>query len=144
MDNVRTPDNAIRVQNRLHMGSGHGWAGVNFVLWNVQVRRVVLHSPLIGENWAIGALGEKRRPTFAREGAYRNLTPDAHIDAHGLDHPPEWGFDERGDRNWDAHGRPVRPVSLYLKQLEQRLGAEAVDHHRHRPYSFEDDRAGGS
>ena len=32
----------------------------------------------------------------------------------------------REDGCWESHGTPVAPRSLYLKQLEDRLGGEAV------------------
>ncbi len=121
LDNVRVPNHSIRVQNRLTMGNGHGWAGANFVLWNVRADHVVLHSPPIAQNWAIGVTGKRRAPN------YKNTYDDAH---------PGWGYDRQGERYWESHNRPVEPVSLYLKQLEDRLGPEAVRNITDEAYSF--------
>ena len=138
-DNVRIPDHAIRVQNRLHMGNGHGWAGANFVVWNSSANEIVVHSPPIAQNWAIGVTGEKRKPQLARIASFRNFTSPEYLDEHGTEFPPEWGFDEHGDRYWDSHNQPVRPVSLYLAQLADRLGPGAVGNINDRPYSFQDE-----
>ncbi len=136
MDNVRVPNHSIRVQNRLHFGSGHGWAGAYFVVWNSQAAHFMIHNPPIATNWAIGVIGERHAPTFADPATYRNFTDPDHIAEHGVEQPPEWGFDELGYSGWDSHNQMVEPVSLYLRQLEDRLGPEAVDNIQDHPYSF--------
>lgn len=97
-DNI-SDDNQIRVQDRQWAGSGHGWAGAQQVLWNCRSRTLVVQQPPTAQNYAIGCVGE-----FVAG----DWSPDA----------------PRGVI--DAQGSPVRPRSLYLAQLEERLGAAAV------------------
>ena len=92
-DNVKSH---IAVQDRQWMGSGHGWAGANYVLWNCE-GSMVAQTPPTANTWVVGFVGEKGKPAF-----------------------------ERPDATWEATGQHVEPRSLYLKQLEDRLGAEAV------------------
>jgi hypothetical protein len=92
-DNVKSH---IAVQDRQWMGSGHGWAGANYVLWNCE-GTVVAQTPPTANTWVVGFVGERGKPAF-----------------------------ERPDATWEATGAHVEPRSLYLKQLEDRLGAEAV------------------
>lgn len=87
----------IAIQDRWTNGSGHGWSGANFTAWNT-VGRLVVQSPPTAQNWAIGHVGERNPGTFR---------------------PRPQGY-------WFSHGKHVQPQSLYLKQLEDRLGSEAV------------------
>ena len=87
----------MAIQDRQGMGSGHGWAGANYVVWNCE-GPLVLQRPPTAQNWAIGQIGEKLPGAFA---------------------PRPHGY-------WESHGRHVEPRSLYLKQLEDRLGKAAV------------------
>ncbi len=96
-DNVRVPNHGIRIQNRLNLGSGHGWAGANMVVWNSEAGDITLQNPPTAQNWGIGNIGPKR-------------------DGYG---PGE-------DAYWQSHGERVRPESLYLQQLRERLGEEAM------------------
>ena len=89
-------DERLEVEDRGDWGTGHGWAGVNFVLWNCSAQSVVCQSPWIcGQNWCIGALGTK----------------DA------------GRYDDRPDGMWISHGKHVEPASLYRHQLEIRKKA---------------------
>lgn len=137
MDNVRTPDGTIRIQNRLIMGGGHGWAGANFVVWNCQAASLTVHSPPIAQNWVIGSVGRKLPPVYADPETFRQYTVSDRVDEQGqVNHPAAWGFDDAGDRHWDSLGSPVWPASLYLQQLRDRLGEQAVANIADRPYSF--------
>ncbi len=97
-DNVVVRGNAINVQDRQGSGTGHGWAGVQKVLWNCEAKSIVCQKPPTTQNYCIGCIGEKLPGRHARE-----------------------------DGHWESHGKPVAPRSLYLKQLEDRLGPEAVE-----------------
>ena len=79
------------------MGSGHGWAGANYVAWNCE-GPLVCQKPPTAQNWAIGQIGEKQAGAFA----------------------------PRDDGYWESYGRHVLPASLYLWQLKDRLGKQAV------------------
>ena len=55
-DNL-TGDGAMNVQNRLDMGSGHGWAGGQIMFWNCNAARMVIQDPQGDHiNWAIGCV----------------------------------------------------------------------------------------
>ncbi len=84
----------IAIQDRQWMGSGHGWAGANYVAWNCE-GPLVCQRPPTAQNWAIGQIGEKQPGAFA----------------------------PRPDGYWESRGRHVDPTSLYLKQIEDRLGS---------------------
>jgi len=87
----------MAIQDRQWMGSGHGWAGANYVAWNCE-GPLVCQRPPTAQNWAIGQIGEKQPGAFA----------------------------PRPDGYWESQGRHVEPRSLYLQQLSDRLGNAAV------------------
>ena len=86
----------MAIQDRQWMGSGHGWAGANYVVWNGE-GSLVCQKPPTAQNFAIGFVGTKGKGAFAR--------PDGH---------------------WESPGRHVAPPSLYRKQLEDRLGRRGL------------------
>jgi hypothetical protein len=90
-DNVRAD---LAIQDRQWMGSGHGWAGANYVVWNCE-GSLVCQQPPTAQNFAIGFVGKREKGAFER--------------------PAGW---------WESEGRHVEPRSLYRKQLEERLGRE--------------------
>ncbi len=96
-DNVIINGNALNVQDRQSSGTGHGWAGAQKVFWNCTAESFIVQKPPTSQNYAIGCIGKKQ------PGWYR-----------------------RPDGYWESHGRKVEPRSLYLKQLEDRLGIDAV------------------
>lgn len=97
-DNVRT--NELRVQNRADSGSGHGWSGAQVMFWNDDVTDTfVSDAPPAAMNWVVGVTGDEGDGQWAPE------------------EPP--GIQE-------SLGSPVAPRSLYLQQLADRLGADAV------------------
>ena len=59
-DNVNA---AMAFQDRQWMGSGHGWAGANYVVWN-STGSVVSQQPPTAENFVIGFAGKKSRGAF--------------------------------------------------------------------------------
>ena len=80
----------------LHPGSGHGWGGANYVIWN-GTGSLMLQSPPTAENFAFGFVGKLVKP---RPGPLNG-----------------W---------FVSLGQHVAPRSLYLQQLEERRGANAV------------------
>jgi hypothetical protein len=55
-DNL-TGNGSMDVQNRLDMGSGHGWSGGQIMFWNCNAARMVIQDPPGDEiNWAIGCI----------------------------------------------------------------------------------------
>ncbi len=103
-DNCELPEGGIDFINRGEMGSGHGWGTAWAVAWNCDAKILVNQNPPGTINWMIGCKGERvlqRRP-FAKEGPML----------------PEGEF--------DCYGTTVTPQSLYLTQLQERLGKKAV------------------
>ncbi|RPE08526.1 hypothetical protein EGT74_15915 [Chitinophaga lutea] len=103
VDNCHVPDGGIDFMNRGIMGSGHGWSVGFAVAWNCKARSYLNQMPPGAANWVIGCEGEKARRAvpfdtipYVKEGIY------------------------------DAHGTPVTPGSLYLAQLSERLGKQAL------------------
>lgn len=94
-DNV---EGKIAFQDRQYLGSGHGWAGANYVAWNCR-GELVCQNPPTAQNWAIGFVGKKNQGSFK----------------------------DKPDGLWDSHGKPVEPRSLYLTQLQDRLGTSALE-----------------
>jgi hypothetical protein len=102
-DNCRATGGGIDFRNRGAMGSGHGWTMGWGVAWNCEAESFVIQNPPGAANWMIGCLGQSRpmpRP-FDKEPKLAGGT-------------------------MDSHGTPVTPQSLYLTQLAERLGPQAV------------------
>jgi hypothetical protein len=90
----------FNVQNRKDSGSGHGWAGAQTLFWNIFAFDAIrCDAPHGAMNWAVGCIGEKTQGSWAPEEPF------------GI---------------WESEGEPVVPRSLYLAQLEDRLGPDAV------------------
>ena len=104
VDNCSMPDGRLDFINRGVSGSGHGWALAWSVAWNVTTRDIVIQEPPGTRNWAIGSTG--RRITMSR-----------------LNDPTSPRLPEG---TFDSHGTHVAPRSLYLAQLLERLGPEAL------------------
>jgi hypothetical protein len=97
-DNVDT--DTLHVQNRRGSGTGHGWAGAQVMFWNCRARSFISDAPNGAMNWVVGSEGKKS------EGAFAPSDP--------------FGW-------WESLGRPRAARSLYLEQLRDRLGQEAVN-----------------
>ena len=86
----------LAFSNRATAGSGHGWDVGWAVAWNVSSPYLLVQQPPGAMNWCIGCIG-----TPVTIGA----TPN------GI---------------FDSPGKMVEPASLYLQQLRDRIGPEAV------------------
>ncbi|MEI7732132.1 MAG: hypothetical protein WCO56_21335 [Verrucomicrobiota bacterium] len=96
VDSCRLPDGRIEFINRRTAGSGHGWAIGWAVAWNCSAKVLELQQPPGAVNWCIGCTGELKK----------SASPTG---------------------PWLASlGRPVLPTSLYLAQLRERLGENAL------------------
>lgn len=105
-DNVQ--DN-IAIQNRVNMGSGHGWAGAYYVVWNCR-GDLICQSPPTAVNYVFGHTAGKMSPgAFGRTAAERRR------------------FKIRSGR-FHSNGRQVQPKSLFLQQFKERLGADKLKH----------------
>ncbi|KRE32732.1 hypothetical protein ASG85_14505 [Paenibacillus sp. Soil724D2] len=94
-DNVKAP---IAIQDRIWLGSGHGWAGANYVTWNTE-GELTLQQPPTAQNYAIGHVGEMKKGRA----------------------PNDYDPRPRKDGYLNALGKQVLPLSLYRQQLEDRL-----------------------
>lgn len=102
VDGCQVPEGGIEFRNRGSMGSGHGWSTGWSVAWNCVAKSYIIQQPPGAVNWAIGCSGERRtapRP-FGKGPAL-----------------PEGTFES---------AVPVAPKSLYLAQLAERLGPQAL------------------
>ncbi len=107
-DNVVVRGHALRLTNRGTAGQGQGWTAANSVLWNSEATDVEVQSPPGAINQAYGCKGV--------------VTGDGIV------------WDPRTMPYRDFYrGMPVAPRSLYLAQLEERLGATRVAAARPRP-----------
>lgn len=102
-DNCRAPSGGMEFRNRGSMGSGHGWSMGWGVLWNCVAKEYVIQNPPGALNWMIGCMGENTlKPRPFGKGP---MLPAGTM---------------------DAMGTPVAPQSLYLAQLRERLGSQAL------------------
>ncbi|RPE07982.1 hypothetical protein EGT74_12965 [Chitinophaga lutea] len=103
VDNCTVPDGGIDFLNRGVAGSGHGWTMGWAVAWNNIASTYVIQNPPGAANWAIGNTGTRQQT--ARLFDRSPILPEGHF---------------------ESHGRSVTPQSLYLAQLAERLGPQAV------------------
>lgn len=103
-DNVRAKNGGIDFRNRGSMGSGHGWSMGWGIAWNCEARDYVIQNPPGVANWMIGCIGASQ-PMPRPFNAGPNL-PEGIIDSPGVH---------------------VAPASLYLAQLNERLGRKALE-----------------
>ncbi|MFX1724176.1 hypothetical protein [Stenotrophomonas sp. AS1] len=89
----------LRAQNRRYSGTGHGWAGAQQMFWNTEHDIYVVQAPPFAMNWSVGQVGAVAPGKF----------------------PPE---EPAGIVQ--SMGQVVTPRSLYLQQLRDRLGEQAV------------------
>jgi hypothetical protein len=106
VDNCEVQGGGIQFKNRGDLGSGHGWTIGWSVSWNNKADYFIIQNPPGSANWSIGDQGEQQTaPVPIGEGI------------EGI--PPPQGI-------IDSPNKPVKPASLYLEQLKERLGPEAV------------------
>ena len=101
-DNIEGGRVAIS-ENRGSSGTGHGWTGVSDVGWNVK-SDVTCDAPEGFQNYVFGGTGAEK------DGGYVKSNGKSVFRGH-----------------YESHGTPVKPRSLYLKQLEDRLGKQALE-----------------
>jgi hypothetical protein len=97
------PDGGIDFMNRGIMGSGHGWTIGWAVAWNSSAKSFLNQLPPGAANWVIGGKGLQQKRAIPGQ-----TSPDL----------PEGIY--------DSYQQQVTPQSLYLTQLAERLGAQAV------------------
>jgi hypothetical protein len=103
-DNCQVPGGGIEFRNRGSMGSGHGWSMGWGVAWNCAAKDYIIQNPPGSANWMIGCVG-------ANKAAPR---------------PFDKGPPNLPEGIADSPGAAVAPQSLYLTQLAERLGPQAL------------------
>jgi len=93
----------VGYSNRGNFGSGQGWDAGWSVAWNVSTTTFLIQAPPATDNWCIGCTG-----TVLSEAAPGG---DGTILPNGI---------------FESLGTPVTPGSLYLAQLKERLGTQAL------------------
>lgn len=107
IDGCQVPEGGIDLMNRGEMGSGHGWTMGWGVAWNNVAKSFTIQMPPGAANWSIGNRGEQLLSKMQTYGPGPMLPPLP----QGL---------------IESQGTPVAPESLYLQQLRDRLGEQAV------------------
>jgi hypothetical protein len=102
-DGCRVAGGGMDFRNRGAMGSGHGWTMGWGVAWNCEANDYIVQNPPGAANWIIGCIGEHK------------LAP------RPFDTQPNLAGGTQ-----DSPGKHVTPESLYLTQLRERLGAQAL------------------
>ncbi len=106
VDNCEVPEGGISFMNRGEMGSGHGWAIGWAVAWNSTAMSFEMNQPPGVGIWSIGNRGLEINPPFpVFDGSKRPALDSAII---------------------ESKNKPVKPQSLYLEQLKERLGQQAL------------------
>ncbi len=103
-DNVK---GRIYVQNRWSNGTAHGWAGANYTLYNCDGKFIVSQSQL-APNYLIGQGNASDRLQFVMDATDPGRVPNFKAYEYSV-------------------GKHVEPRSLYLQQLQDRLGTAAVE-----------------
>lgn len=104
VDNCQVPGGGIEFMNRGEMGSGHGWAIGWAVAWNCTAKSFLNQMPPGSANWLIGCTGDIEHKGMPFEKT-NPILPDGII---------------------ESQNKPVEPQSLYLMQLSERLGWQAL------------------
>jgi hypothetical protein len=124
-DNVRIRGEAnLQAINRGDSGSGHGWSGATMVFWNCSARSVLVMRPPGAQNYAIGWTGPVDAKELGVTDAYASTLE--WVNRRSRANIRYEGVPLMGDAHLESPRGPVAPRSLYLKQLEDRLGPAAV------------------
>ena len=101
-DNVTVNGDYLAIRNRGNLGTSHGWAGANEVIWNSKATGLITENPPTARNWLIGSIGPLINNTYA------------------IPFPAPAG-------TYDSLGTNVFPNSLYYAQLQDRLAAPNLE-----------------
>lgn len=112
IDGCEVPEGGIDFMNRGVMGSGHGWTIGWAVAWNCKAKSYLNQMPPGSANWVIGSRGDRLKRAIPGSNQAGGITYDE------LSLLPEGIY--------DSHGVSVMPASLYLAQLYERLGKQAL------------------
>ena len=112
-DNIRMIDGGrFRIENRGAMGSGHGWAGANSVIWNVISEDILVARPPTAQNFIVGTGGIlPNGHNFRAQGVEsRDSTPEHEALVAAI-------REFHGDAHIENIRYTVEPISLYRAQV---------------------------
>jgi hypothetical protein len=87
------------------MGTGHGWTIGWGVVWNSTASNFIIQQAPGTITWAMGNRGPLKRQAMPNGNVHGTKLPSGSI---------------------ESQGKPVTPQSLYLAQLAERLGPDAL------------------
>lgn len=150
-DNIHVQGHDINIRNRGSLGTTHGWAGANMVVWNSSARAFRIQNPPTAQNWLVGSSGPivedmefgpqpsgyyDSHGTAVTTGGTTSLYEAQMNDARDI-RKFSWGG---GEGNWNDHAQwaeQVAPTSVYAVSLRDYLigdvdnyvydGASSVD-----------------
>lgn len=120
---IKGPRCALNVANRGGIAGGHGWTGAQMVFWNCTAPIFCVQTPPTGWNLAVGCTPIPDRPRAQQYWPMFIGNANPHKKLH-------YEYGRLGNGEFESWGQPVTPRSLYLKQLEDRLGKDAVENIR--------------
>ncbi len=124
-DNVRLRGDAeLQAVNRGDSGTGHGWAGANNVFWNCEASAILVMKPPTAQNWAIGWSGAVDSATLTVSAKWQERLDRMGARAEKQRTRPAVPI--LGDGYIESPTSLVTPRSLYLRQLQDRLGGDAL------------------
>jgi hypothetical protein len=112
IDGCNVPDGGIDFMNRGVMGSGHGWTIGWAVAWNCNAKSYLNQMPPGSANWVIGSKGMQQKRAIPGSNDSGSIAYSSKVML------PEGIY--------DSHDVAVAPASLYLAQLQDRLGKQAL------------------
>ncbi len=123
---VKGPWSWMQAVNRSSSGTGHGWSGVNMVFWNCDAKFFFIQKPPTGQNFVIGR-NHSGTYDYYKSFDYDFTEALNWIEFHAKKKfPYAFGDTIIGDGYIESGDSPVRPKSLYLSQIKDRLGMDAV------------------
>lgn len=119
----------VNIMDRSNYGTGHGWAGANYVVWN-HTGDLGVQKPPTAQNYAIGLEGKRYAGDYGQAlGTIINndgvVVPNINYGNGKAAGNDPTRFREQG--YWEKQGSHVAVPSLYSQQLKDRLGLAAVD-----------------
>jgi|GEM_PF-1232651 len=119
---VTGPNGLLVAVNRGDSGSGHGWAGGHVVFWNCRSAFIGVMQPPSAQNYAIG-VSSPVTDIYATRVIANNID---WVNRRSGSRFTYEGIPFVGDGYFESPDGPVAPRSLYLQQLKERLGEQAL------------------
>ncbi|WP_284644544.1 discoidin domain-containing protein [Paenibacillus silviterrae] len=116
------------IMDRANYGTGHGWAGASYVVWNHE-GELGVQKPPTAQNYAIGLVGKRYAGDYGQALGQLVNADGTVVDNVYYGNGKPAGNDPARYREqgyWEKQGGHVAVPSLYTQQLQDRLGMEAV------------------